>query len=53
MVPIRDYRRYLIRKATENQSDMMRVEGIENGFGHDTRMCGDPNSWFLTDDFKK
>ena len=33
-------------KATENQSDMMRLFEVENDFGRDTGLCGDPKFWF-------
>ena len=33
-------------KATENQSDMVRSLEVENDFGRDTGLCGDPKYWF-------
>ena len=33
-------------KATENQSDMMRMKQDDDCLGLDTTMCGDPISWF-------
>ena len=33
-------------KATEDQSDMMTTKEIVKESGRDTRMCGDPKTWF-------